>query len=48
MDFVYVGKIAGTHGIKGEIRIISNFDKKDKVFVIKMPVFIDVKNKEKL
>lgn len=32
MDYVYVGKIVNTHGIKGELRIKSNFDKKDLVF----------------
>ena len=47
MDFIYVGKIVGTHGIKGEIRIISNFDKKEKVFLIEMPLYIgDKKEKE--
>ena len=47
MDFVYIGKIVGTHGIKGEIRIISNFDKKEKVFLIDMPVYIgNAKQKE--
>ena len=32
MDYVYIGKIVNTHGIKGELRIKSNFDKKDIVF----------------
>jgi 16S rRNA processing protein RimM len=32
MDYVYVGKIVNTHGIKGELRIMSDFDKKDIVF----------------
>ena len=32
MDYVYIGKIVNTHGIKGELRIRSNFDKKDIVF----------------
>jgi 16S rRNA processing protein RimM len=32
MEYLYVGKIVNTHGIKGEIRIFSNFDKKDLVF----------------
>lgn len=32
MDYVYVGKIVNTHGIKGELRIRSSFDKKDLVF----------------
>ena len=34
MQKVYVGKVVGTHGIKGEIRIISDFQFKDKVFVV--------------
>lgn len=34
MKNVYVGKVVGTHGIKGEIRIISDFQFKDKVFVV--------------
>lgn len=40
MEYVYIGKIVGTHGIKGEIRLISNFDKKDKVFVIGNAIYI--------
>lgn len=32
MDYLYVGKIVNTHGIKGELRILSNFDKKELVF----------------
>ena len=39
-EFIYIGKIVNTHGIKGEIRIISDFEKKDKVFVIGMPIYI--------
>ena len=33
MDLVYIGKIVNTHGIKGELRIISDFEKKDLVFI---------------
>lgn len=33
MKYIYLGKIVNTHGIKGEIRILSNFDRKDLVFV---------------
>lgn len=32
MDYVCVGKIVNTHGIKGELRIRSNFDKKELIF----------------
>ena len=30
MDFIYIGKIVNTHGIKGEVRILSNFKYKDQ------------------
>ncbi len=30
---VYVGEIVNTHGIKGELRIVSDFKYKDSVFV---------------
>ena len=32
MDLVYVGKIVGTHGIKGELKIKSDFERKNLVF----------------
>lgn len=32
MEYLYVGKIVNTHGIKGELRIRSNFDRKDLAF----------------
>ena len=32
MDYIYIGKIVNTHGIKGELRIISNFEYKELVF----------------
>ncbi len=41
MEKVYIGKIASTHGIKGEIRIISNFPYKEKVFKIGNKLIID-------
>ena len=43
MDKVYIGKIVSTHGIKGEIRIISDFPYKDKVFKIGNKLIIDDK-----
>ena len=30
---VYVGEIVNTHGIKGELRIVSDFKYKEKVFI---------------
>ena len=41
MDLVYVGKIVNTHGIKGELRIRSNFEKKDLVFKVGNKIIID-------
>ena len=32
MKFINIGKIVNTHGIKGELRILSDFKYKDKVF----------------
>ena len=29
---IYVGKIVNTHGIKGELRILSNFKYKNEIF----------------
>lgn len=41
MDLVYVGKIVNTHGIKGELRIRSNFEKKELVFKVGNKIIID-------
>ena len=38
---VYVGKIVSTHGIKGEIRILSDFDYKEKVFKVGNKLIIE-------
>lgn len=44
MEEVYVGKVVSTHGIKGEIRILSDFQFKDKVFKVGNILRIDGKN----
>ena len=41
MEKIYIGKIVSTHGIKGEIRILSDFEYKDKVFVVGNKLIID-------
>ena len=41
MDLVYIGKIVGTHGIKGELRIKSDFEKKELVFKPNNRIIID-------
>lgn len=43
MEKVYVGKIVSTHGIKGELKILSDFPYKDKVFVVDNKLIIDDK-----
>lgn len=32
MKYVYIGKIVNTHALKGEVRLLSNFEFKDRVF----------------
>ena len=34
MELIYIGKIVNTHGLKGEMRIISDFKYKNEVFKI--------------
>lgn len=49
MEYVYVGKIVQTHGIKGELRIRSDFDKKTIVFRPGFPLYIgEEKEKEEI
>ena len=38
--YIYLGKVANTHGIKGELRILSNFEKKEQVFKKDFPIYI--------
>ena len=41
MNKVYIGKIVSTHGIKGELRLISDFPYKEYVFSIGNHLWID-------
>lgn len=43
---VYVGEIVDTHGIKGELRIISDFKYKDKVFFIGNKLYLGKRKQE--
>ena len=45
-EYIYIGKIVNTHGIKGELRLLSDFEKKEKVFVPLMEIYIG-KEKQK-
>ena len=47
MKFINVGKIVNTHGLKGELRILSDFRHKDKIFV-KETEFNEIKKKGKI
>lgn len=47
-EFIYVGKIVNTHGLKGEIRILSDFEKKDKVFIPGMTIYIGRKKEKEV
>ena len=44
MKYVLIGKLVNTHGLKGEVRILSDFKYKDKVFIPGMKIYIG-KNK---
>lgn len=47
MEYIIIGKIVNTHGIKGEVRLLSNFKYKEKVFVPEFTIYIGKeKNKE--
>ena len=37
---IKIGKYVNTHGIKGEIRILSNFSRKDLVFMPNKKIYI--------
>ena len=46
MGKVYVGKIVSTHGIKGEVKILSDFEYKDKVFKKDFKIYIGKNHEE--
>ncbi len=43
MEKIFVGKVVSTHGIKGELRIISNFEFPNKAFKVDTNLIIDDK-----
>lgn len=40
MKYVLVGRLVNTHGLKGEVRILSEFKYKDRVFLPGMKIYI--------
>jgi len=47
MDYLLIGKLVNTHALKGEVRIISDFSFKSRVFVPDMNLYIG-KSKEEV
>lgn len=47
-EYVCIGKIVNTHGIKGELRLLSDFEKKEKVFLPKMEILIGKEKKSEI
>ena len=40
-DKLYIGYICGTHGIKGELKVLSDFEKKEQAFMVNNKIIID-------
>lgn len=47
MEYIYIGDIVNTHGLKGELRIISDFKYKNEVFKPGFNIYVG-RQKEKL
>ena len=47
MNWIYIGEIVNTHGIKGEVRLISDFDYKKQAFKPGQKIYVG-KRKEEL
>ena len=48
MKYIKVGTIVNTHALKGEVRIISNFEYKDRVFKINNTLYIGMSKNEEV
>lgn len=46
IEYVLIGKLVNTHALKGEVRIISDFEFKDKVFKLNNKLYIGTFKKE--
>lgn len=40
MEYIYVGKIVNTHGIKGEVRIVTDFKYKERALAVGKKIYI--------
>lgn len=43
MNRIYIGKFVSTHGIKGELKLLSDFDKKENVYKKDFSLYINTK-----
>ena len=48
MEFIYLGKVRDTHGIKGEIKILSDFEKKNLVFKKGFHIYLGEEKEEQI
>lgn len=48
MEYVYIGKIVTTHGIKGELKIISDFEYKNEAFKVGNKICIGSEKSEEV
>lgn len=48
MNYIYIGKVTNTHGIKGEIRIKSDFEQKEKIFKNNFTIYIGKEKKAEI
>ena len=48
MDLIYVGDVVNTHGLKGEVRVLSDFKFKNKIFNVDMPFYIGKDHRKEL
>lgn len=48
MEFLYIGKIVNTHGIKGEVRILSKFKYKSRVMCKHFKIYIGKSKNEEV
>ena len=49
MKYIYVGKIVNTHALKGEVRLLSSFEFKNRVFIPTKKLYIGMnKNEEEI
>ena len=46
MDLIYIGEIVNTHGIKGEVRLISDFKYKGQVFKQGQKIYVGKRREE--